>query len=183
MTLIELKRLCSEWRMRAQRVQEILQPPVWSNDDWNQFALTLVGVIRKYGKNWETDGTMYADLRWDLSEGGELACQFEDTPGGKRSLVVAQHGGFANGLENYIWFYAEFNEGGRFIGDPYFVSGNWKDALAILLMPHKSSANLYLAAPAAPLQNLLLGGPETDWEDARNGGRESPPIEVEAMAA
>ncbi|MEO0453444.1 MAG: hypothetical protein AAFY98_04830 [Verrucomicrobiota bacterium] len=170
MSLTEMKRLFSEWRIRLARAKDVLQPPVWSAEEWNEFALTLTGVVRKYGRHWEEGETQFFDLRWELIEGGELACQFEDTEGGKRSLVVAQYGGFADGTENYIWFYGEFNDHGTFIGNPYYVNGSWKDALSIILMPHKASSQFYLTDAGAPIEqgNLLGAGPTSGqyWESA-----------------
>lgn len=166
MSLVELKRMFSEWRIRLQRARDVMQPAIWSPEEWNEFSLTLVAVVRKYGRQWEDEGTAYWDLRWELIEGGELACQFEDTPGLKRSLVVAQYGGFADGTENYIWFYGEFNERGTFIGNPYYVDGSWKDALAMILMPHKMSSTFYLADAGAPMgHEYLLGSGQAEWED------------------
>ncbi len=167
MSLVELKRTFSEWRIRFQRARDVMQPAVWSDEEWNELALTLVAVVRKYGKQWEDGGTDYWDLRWELIEGGELACQFEDSPGQKRSLVVAQYGGFADGTDNYIWFYGEFNEHGTFIGHPYYVNGSWKDALAMILMPHKMSSTFYLADAGAPMgQGNLLGAGQEEWQSA-----------------
>ncbi len=158
MSIVELRRLFSEWRIRMARVQEVLQPRAWAPEEWNEFARTVTLITQKYGKHWTAGEpeTRYYDLRWDLSEGGQLVCQFEDTANTKKSLVVAQYGGFADGTENYIWFYCEFNERGEFIGDPYWVDGNWKDALAMVLMPHKMAAGFYLQDAGAPIQQHLL---------------------------
>lgn len=169
MSLVELRRLFSEWNIRLKRVQEVLQPPAWSEGDWNEFARTLVFVVRKYGKTWTEDATTYYDLRWNLTDGGELACQFDLTPGVRRSLVVAQHGGFADGTENYIWFFCEFNEAGQFIGEPYWVDGNWKDALAMMFMPQRMPSQFYLSNGAAPLGQFLLNDSSAavgDWKKA-----------------
>jgi hypothetical protein len=161
MSLIEFKRLYSEWRSRWQRVRDIVQPPVWTPEEWNEFARVLTHIIRRYGKTWEAGGADFWDLRWELQGGGELACQSEQQRGKKLSLVVAQYGGFADGSENYLWFYCEFAENGEFLGEPFWVEGVWKDALAMLLMPHKASSGFYLtggtSSPA--MQQLLLGGP------------------------
>lgn len=160
MSLIEMKRMFAEWRIRFQRARDVMQPRVWSPEEWNEFAITLTAIVRKYGRSWEEEGTRYWDLRWELIEGGELACQFEDNPDVKRSLVVAQYGGFADGTENYIWFYGEFNPSGEFIGAPYYVNGTWKDALAMILMPHRMSSEFYLQDAGAPIghSNLLGAG-------------------------
>jgi len=177
-SLLELRRLFSEWNIRLKRVQEVLQPESWVEEDWNQFSKTLSLVTQKYGKTWEENGTTYYDLRWTLRDGGELACQFDETPGERRALVVAQHGGFADGTENYIWFFCEFNEHGEFIGDPYWVDGNWKDALAMMFMPQKMPSQFYLQDVNAPMQNNLLQQssetadpylqhqPESEWRQA-----------------
>lgn len=177
MSLVELRRIFSEWNIRLKRVQEVLQPPVWSDDDWNQFAKTIATIVRKYGKTWEDQGTTYFDLRWQLSGGGELVCQFDENPDIKRSLVVAQHGGFADGTENYIWFYCEFNEAGQFIGDPFWVDGNWKDALAMMFMPQKMPSQFYLADGGAPVgQNLIQEESSTTWEHTPR--RQPVPVSV-----
>lgn len=145
MTPIEFKRLFSEWRVKLQRVQQILQPQVWSKEEWADFARLLAGMIRKYGANWQNQDKEFWDIRWDLQEGGQLACQLEAVQGEKLSMVVAQYGGFADGTENYIWFYCDFNQNGQFVGEPFWVEGNWKDALAMILMPHKMSTDFYLS--------------------------------------
>lgn len=145
MSLVEFKRMYAEWRVRLQRVQEVLQPPTWSEEEWNEFARILASMVRKYGANWQEEGKEFWDIRWELQDGGELACQVEAVMGEKLSLVVAQYGGFADGTENYIWFYCDFSENGKFLGEPYWVNGNWKDALAMILMPHKMSSGVYLA--------------------------------------
>jgi hypothetical protein len=145
MTPIEFKRLFSEWRVKLQRVQQILQPQVWSKEEWADFARLLAGMIRKYGANWQNQDKEFWDIRWDLQEGGQLACQLEAVQGEKLSMVVAQYGGFADGTENYIWFYCDFNQNGQFVGEPFWVEGNWKDALAMILMPHKMSTGFYLS--------------------------------------
>ncbi|MDZ4788294.1 MAG: hypothetical protein SH807_05065 [Blastochloris sp.] len=145
MTALEFKRLFSEWRVKLQRVQHILQPPTWTQEEWTEFARILASMIRKYGANWQHENKEFWDIRWDLQEGGQLACQLEAVQGEKLSMVVAQYGGFADGKENYIWFYCDFNESGQFRGEPFWVEGNWKDALAMILMPHKMSTGCYLS--------------------------------------
>ncbi|MDR2463062.1 MAG: hypothetical protein LBD30_04705 [Verrucomicrobiales bacterium] len=150
----------SEWRVRAQRIRDILRPPVWSPGEWNEFARVLAQAVRRYGKTWENADAEFWDIRWELQEGGELVCQVEQIREKKLSLVVAQYGGFADGTENYIWFYCEFSENGKFLGEPFWVEGTWKDALSMLLMPHKASSGFYLtggtSSPA--MQHMLLGG-------------------------
>lgn len=157
MSLVELRRHFAEWRIKLQRIQQVLQPPSWAPEEWNHFAKMVVTVTTKYGRTWTQEPTDYWDLRWDLQEGGQLVCQFEETKDVKKSLVIAQYGGFADGTENYIWFYAEFNDLGGFIGEPYWVDGSWKDALAMILMPQKMAAGFYLTDAGAPIQNALLG--------------------------
>jgi hypothetical protein len=168
MSLVELRRLFAEWRIKLRRIQEVVQPPPWSTEEWNHFARLIVGVTTKYGRTWTQDSVTYWDLRWDLQEGGQLVCQFEQKAGEKKSLVVAQYGGFADGTENYIWFYAEFNDQGGFIGDAYWVEGSWKDALAMILMPHKMAAGFYLADAGAPIQAAL------GWQGPEGGTTTAP---------
>lgn len=157
-SLVELKRLYSEWRIKLQRVQAVLQPPTWSTEEWNNFAKVVATVVRQHGKTWEDGGTNFWDIRWETQDQGELVCQVEEIPNQKHSLVVAQYGGFADGTENYIWFYCEFTETGGFLGDPYWVEGNWKDALAMVLMPQQMSTSFYLAegSSSANLKSNLL---------------------------
>ncbi|MDD5262163.1 MAG: hypothetical protein PHD76_09990 [Methylacidiphilales bacterium] len=159
MTLVEMRRMFSEWRIRIQRIQAIIQPPIWSQEEWNEFSRVLANLVRRYGSTWQQDRTEYWDLRWELQEEGELVCQVEKVEGEKLSLVVAQYGGFADGTQNYIWLFCEFSESGQFLGEPFWVEGNWKDALAMILLPHKMSSNFYLtggtSSPA--FQQTLLG--------------------------
>lgn len=156
-SLLELRRLYAEWRIKLQRIQEVIQPKGWSEEEWNQFARVVVTVTAKYGRTWTNGETTYWDLRWELQEGGQLVCQFEEETGVKKSLVIAQYGGFADNTENYIWFYSEFNDAGGFIGEPYWIEGSWKDALAMILMPQKMAAGFYLQDAGAPIQQHLLG--------------------------
>jgi hypothetical protein len=81
-----------------------------------------------------------------LQDGGELICQAEDGSDGRKTLVVAQQGGFAEGLENYTWFYGEFGQTGDFLGNPYWVDGTWKEALAMMLLPQQAGAGFYLGS-------------------------------------
>jgi len=164
MSGVELKRLYAEWRMRLQRVQQVLQPPAWSRQDWNRFAQALTLVIHKYGSSWTTGPAQFWDIRWELQGGGKLICQVEEIPGQKRALVVAQEGGFSEGYENYTWFYGEFGGNGDFLGDPYWVDGTWKDALAMILLPQQMAAGFYLADSSVPLQSQLLPAPAGDQE-------------------
>lgn len=159
MTVVELKRLYQEWRTRLQRVQQIIQPPQWSVAEWNHFAKALFVLVKKYGSTWSDRSIDYWDVRWTLKDGGELVCQIEeDSSTGRRALVVAQTGGFASGVENYTWLYVEFDESGQFTGNPYWVDGNWKDALAMILLPHQMAAGFYLTGSSIPAHSLLLGG-------------------------
>lgn len=155
---VELKRLFSEWRIKMQRVQQVLQQPGWEYAQWNEFAKMLAIVVRKNGTFWERDGSFFWDIRWKLQEGGELICQLEEVPEQKCSLTVAQKGGFANGVEEYIWLYCEFGRSGEFLGDPFWVDGNWRDALSMLIMPHQMAGSFYLGDGSVPIQNNLLGG-------------------------
>lgn len=157
MTLIELRRVFAEWRLRLQRVQHVLKPPDWTAEDWAQFSKALYLLIKKYGTTWTSEPISYWDLRWDLKEGGELICQVEENAtSGERTLVVAQSGGFANQVEHYTWFFAELNDEGHFVGDPYWVDGNWKEALAMILLPHRMAAGFYLSDSKAPMGGMLL---------------------------
>ena len=102
---VELRRIAHEWRTRLQRVQQILQPSEWAVDDWNRFARALTQMVRAYGSTWKEGDSTFWDVRWTLQDGGELICQTEVAGDGRQTLVVAQTGGFAEGLENYTWFY------------------------------------------------------------------------------
>ena len=157
MTLIELRRLFDEWRIRLQRVQQVLQPPAWTEEEWRSFSRALYLLIKKYGSTWSDNGVDYADLRWDLREGGQLVCQVEERNGGEeKSLVVAQAGGFAQGVEHYTWFYGLFNGQWRFIDPPYWVDGSWKEALAMIILPQQMAAGFYLSNSSTPVQYTLL---------------------------
>jgi len=141
---VELRRITQEWRTRLQRVQQILQPSEWATGDWNRFARALSTMVRSHGSTWTEAETTYWDVRWTLQDGGELICQAEDGSDGKKTLVVAQTGGFAEGLDNYTWFFAEFGQTGDFLGNPYWVDGTWKEALAMMLLPQQAGAGYYL---------------------------------------
>lgn len=154
---IELRRIYTEWRTRLQRVQAILKPPTWSESDWKRFGRSLVGLLRRHGATWTVEPKTYWDLRWRLTDGGELICQAESIPNEKISVVVAQMGGFVQGVESYTWFWAEFTPEGEFIRDPYWVEGTWKDALATLLMPYQYRAGYYLTGTAPTPPSLMLG--------------------------
>lgn len=156
MNLVELKRLYSEWSIKLQRVQEIVNPTPWTEGQWNQFARALSFIVQKYGNTWEEDITEYWDIRWDLQNGGELICQVEEVKDQKFSLTVAQRGGFATDVDEYIWFYSELSEQGDFLGEPFWVEGNWKDALAMILLPHQAASTFYLGDSTVPMHNHLL---------------------------
>ena len=156
-SLVELNRLFHEWRQRLKRVQAIIQPPVWSEEEWRQFAQALTLLLQQHGTAWVNGEVQYWDLRWQLREGGELICQAEQHGSEKLSLVVAQTGGFAAQAGSYTWLWAEFGSDGHFSRDPYWVDGSWKDALIGLLLPYQYRSNFYIEAPTATPQNLLPG--------------------------
>ncbi|MFH1067313.1 MAG: hypothetical protein V1746_05375 [bacterium] len=153
--MLELKRIVGEWRTRLHRVQHILQPPQWTSHDWTCFAKALYALVKKYGNSWSGEGVEYWDIRWTLREGGELICQVEEKET-QNSLVVAQSGGFARGVECYTWFYSEFSKEGNFMAEPYWVDGSWKEALAMILLPHQIAAGFYLTGSSVPLHTHLL---------------------------
>jgi hypothetical protein len=153
---VEMRRILGEWRVRLQRIKEIVQPPSWDEGEWRQFSQALALLVRQHGRSWIIDPKVYWDLRWKLQEGGELICQVEHVPGEKTSLVVAQNGGFAESVGSYTWLWAEFNMDGNFARDPYWVDGTWKDALTTLLLPLERQSNYLLAGMAATPDSLLL---------------------------
>lgn len=153
---VELRRILGEWRLRMQRVKEILQPPTWNETEWRQFSQGLALLVREHGRSWIIDPNVYWDLRWKLQDGGELICQVEHIPGEKTSLVVAQNGGFAESVGSYTWLWAEFNMEGDFSRDPYWVDGTWKDALTALLLPLDRQSSYLLAGRAETPDALLL---------------------------
>jgi hypothetical protein len=156
MSPVELRRIFAEWRVRLQRVKEILQPPAWQEDEWRQFSQSLALLVREHGRSWIIDPNVYWDLRWKLQDGGELVCQVEHIPGEKTSLVVAQNGGFAQEVGSYTWLWAEFNMEGEFARDPYWVDGSWKDALLALLLPLDRQSSYLLAGRTETPDALLL---------------------------
>jgi hypothetical protein len=158
---VELRRLFNEWRWRLKRVQAVLQPPVWSEEEWRQFAQALTLLLQKHGATWVggADGTsQFWDLRWAIREGGELICQAEQKGSETLSLVVAQTGGWAEEAGSYTWLWAEFGPDGHFSRDPYWVDGTWKEALISLLLPYQYQSNFFLAAPTETPAALMLGG-------------------------
>jgi FeS assembly protein IscX len=156
MSPVELARIFAEWRVRFQRVREILAPKSWNEKEWRHFAQALALMVRDHGRSWIIDPKVYWDLRWNLQDGGELVCQIEHTPGEKTSLVVAQNGGFAQAVGSYTWLWAEFDMEGEFARDPYWVEGSWKDALMTFLLPLDRQSNYLLAGRAQTPDALLL---------------------------
>ena len=191
---VELRRILSEWRLRVQRVKDILQPPTWSEQEWRQFSQALALMVRDHGRSWIIDPNVYWDLRWRLQDGAELVCQIEHVPGEKTSLVVAQNGGFAAEVGSYTWLWAEFNMEGNFSRDPYWVEGTWKEALTALLVPLDRQASYLLAGRAETPDSLLLqegarpndhnhlslmpGVGEDDSFDAIDDWNEKPVVDV-----
>ena len=167
---VELRRLFEEWRWRLKRVQAVLQPPVWSEEEWRRFAQALTLLLQKHGATWQQGEIQYWDLRWEIRDGGELICQAEQHGAEKITLVVAQTGGFAAEAGSYTWLWAEFGSDGHFSRDPYWVDGTWKDALMTLLLPYQYQSNFYLAAPTATPAALMLGSGEgTESASAPDG--------------
>jgi hypothetical protein len=168
-SVVELRRVFSEWRTRLQRVHDILNPPSWNKDQWRQFAQGVTILVIDHGRSWANESRSYWDLRWQLREGGELIAQVEHLPRERTTLVVAQQGGFAEGAESYTWLWAEFDCEGEWARDPYWVDGTWKEALYTLLMPLQRQANFYLVAPAKTPDALVQGAlpssvtPELGW--------------------
>ena len=156
MSPVEMRRILAEWRLRLQRIKDIVQPAAWAEPEWRQFSQALALLVRQHGRSWIIDPKVYWDLRWNLQEGGELICQVEHVPGEKTSLVVAQNGGFAEQIGSYTWLWAEFNMEGNFARDPYWVDGTWKDALTTLLLPLDRQSSFMLAGRAETPNSLLL---------------------------
>ena len=156
MSSVELRRIIAEWRLRMQRVKDILQPPAWTEKEWRQFSQALALLVRDHGQSWIIDPNVYWDLRWKLQDGGELICQVEHVPEIKTSLVVAQTGGFAAQAGSYTWLWAEFDPAGEFSRDPYWVDGSWRDALTALLLPLDRQSSYMLAGRTETPEALLL---------------------------
>ena len=153
---LELRRIFTEWRTRLQRVQAILQPPRWEENEWTKFGRALVELLHQHGTTWTAELHTYWDLRWNLRDGGELICQAEAIDGEKLSLVVAQTGGWVRETESYTWFWMEFNPEGELLRDPYWVEGTWKEALMTLLLPYQYQAGYYLTGAAPTPPSLML---------------------------
>lgn len=166
LSTVELRRLFSEWRWRLKRVQAVLQPPVWSEEEWRQFAQALTLLLQEHGAAWTNGECRYWDLRWQIREGGELICQAEQRGGDTLTLVVAQTGGFAEEVGSYTWLWAEFGNDGHFSRDPYWIDGTWKEALIGLLLPYQYRSNFYLAAPKETPAHLMLGGGSAETPDS-----------------
>ncbi|QSR87375.1 hypothetical protein EM20IM_03335 [Candidatus Methylacidiphilum infernorum] len=150
----ELRRISQDWSIRIQRAKSILFPAPWKEEKWLEFCKSLCLFIQERGTSWEQDGKLYWDLRCRLNDGGELVCQVEQDGHEKISLAVAQTGGFVEPGENYIWLFVELNKEGRFLKDPYFVDGVWKEAFLIFLLPRHKQAAFFLSAfkeAASPL--------------------------------
>jgi hypothetical protein len=167
-SVLELRRIMTEWQTRLKRIQTILQPPEWSETDWKQFGRALVGLLQQHGASWNIESKTYWDLRWHLRDSGQLICQVESIAGQKVSLVVAQMGGWVREVESYTWFWVEFDLQGEFIRDPYWVEGTWKEALTTLLMPYQHQAGYFLAGSAPTPPALLLGHTSSRSEAIQN---------------
>jgi hypothetical protein len=185
MSSVELRRIIAEWRLRMQRVKDILQPPAWNEKEWRQFSQALALLVRDHGQSWIIDPNVYWDLRWKLQDGGELICQVEHVPEIKTSLVVAQTGGFAAPTGSYTWLWAEFNPAGDFSRDPYWVDGSWRDALTALLLPLDRQSSYMLAGRTETPDTLLLqdgARPNDGVTLALPAGYSEPPPSTEAAA-
>ncbi len=155
-SILELRRIYSEWQTRFKRVQAILSPPKWAETDWKKFGHALIGLLQQRGATWSDESKTYWDLRWNLHDGGELICQAESIASQKISLIVAQNGGFVQEVESYTWFWVEFNLEGEFFRDPYWVEGTWKEAIATLLLPYQYQSGYYLSGNAPTPPSLML---------------------------
>lgn len=185
MSSVELRRIIAEWRLRMQRVKDILQPPAWTEKEWRQFSQALALLVRDHGQSWIIDPNVYWDLRWKLQDGGELICQVEHVPEIKTSLVVAQTGGFAAQAGSYTWLWAEFNPAGDFSRDPYWVDGSWRDALTALLLPLDRQSSYMLAGRTETPEALLLqdgARPNDGVTLALPAGFSEPPPAAERVA-
>jgi hypothetical protein len=156
-SLVELRRVYSEWKTRLERVHAILQPTVWRETEWKKFGHGIIELLQRRGTSWKDESKRYWDLRWNLKEGGELICQAEFLQEKKISVVIAQSGGFAKEVESYTWFWAEYDLNGEFLFDPYWVDGTWNEAVSALLIPYQYQAGYYLAGTAPTPPSLLLG--------------------------
>jgi len=156
-SVVEVRRILNEWRVRLNRVQAIIQPPVWNELEWKQFARVLVGLVQRNGSTWSDETHTYWDLRWKLKDGGDLIVQMQAIPDQELQLVVAQQGGFiGKDVESYTWFWSVFTTDGEFARDPFVVEGTWKEALMQLLLPYQFQAGYYLAGTQETPQELLL---------------------------
>ncbi|PAW77265.1 MAG: hypothetical protein B9S32_12240 [Verrucomicrobia bacterium Tous-C9LFEB] len=174
LSVVELRRLMAEWRIRWQRVRDVVAPPVWAESDWRRFSQGVALLVIDHGQSWIIDPNTYWDMRWKLQGGGELIAQVEYIPQQKTTLIVAQQGGFTTGVvDSYTWLWAEFDMEGNFLRDPYWVDGTWKEALTMLLLPFQKQAGFYLEAPTQTPKELLLqegarpnenATPRLDWK-------------------
>jgi hypothetical protein len=161
LSTVELKRILTEWHVRLRRVQSVLQPPVWNEDEWRQFAQALTLMVQRHGTSWIDHQSQTWDLRWQIRDGGDLVCQVEQHGEQKVTLVVAQCGGFAGPNGSYTWLWSEFGPDGRFSRDPYWVEGSWKEALMTFLLPYQYQTNFLLQGRAETPSQLFLGHQST----------------------
>jgi hypothetical protein len=153
---LELKRILTEWQLRLKRIQSVLQPPVWKEEEWRSFSQALTLMIQRHGTTWNDGQQQTWDLRWQIREGGSLVCQVEQRGEEKVTLVVAQCGGFAGPNGSYTWLWSEFGADGRFLRDPYWVDGAWKEALMTFLLPYQYQSNFLLESRAETPAQLML---------------------------
>ncbi len=171
---LELKRILSEWHVRIRRVQSVIQPPVWKEEEWRQFSQALTLMVQRHGSTWHDDLTQTWDLRWQIRDGGDLVCQVEQHGLEKVTLVVAQCGGFAGVNRSYTWLWSEFGSDGRFTRDPYWVDGSWKEALMTFLLPYQYQSNFLLRGRVETPHQLLLGTNERVIEvDVESGDHDT----------
>lgn len=155
-SIVEFRRLVAEWRTRFERVQAVLQPPQWNEEDWRRFSQGVTLLVVDHGSSWVIDERSYWDLRWNLQTGGELIAQVEHLPNERTTLIVAQEGGFAEQVGSYTWLWAEFDPAGEFARDPYWVDGTWREALTMFLLPFQQQAGFYLQGQSQTPESLLL---------------------------
>ncbi|CCG92410.1 hypothetical protein A7K73_00440 [Candidatus Methylacidiphilum fumarolicum] len=142
----ELRRISQDWSMRIHRAKNILFPQSWGEEKWLEFCKALCLFIQEKGTNWSQDDKLYWDLRCQLHDGGNLVCQVEQDGHEKISLAVVQTGGFVESGQSYVWLLAELGKDGKFLKDPYFVDGIWKEAFLIFLLPRHKQAAFFLSA-------------------------------------
>ncbi|QSR89506.1 hypothetical protein [Methylacidiphilum caldifontis] len=142
----ELRRISQDWSARIHRAKTILFPPQWGEAKWLEFCKALCLFIQEKGTSWQQEDKLYWDLRCQLTDGGELICQVEQDGHEKISLAVAQTGGFVESGQSYVWLLAELSKEGKFLKDPYFVDGIWKEAFLVFLLPRHKQAAFFLCA-------------------------------------